>query len=93
MSDKIQRLAIECLQLQDACNLLGLSRRFASVLLELRDGLIEVGEPSDTQAICGHPVTRWWIDKLRALSGEADTKSYVQLCELAEQSVSEVSSD
>lgn len=93
MSDKIQRLAVECLQVQDACNLLGLSKRFAAVLLELRDGLMEAGEPFDSQSICGHPVTCWWIDKLRSLSGEADAKSYVQLCELAEQKLSEVSSD
>lgn len=69
-----KELAKEALEIQDACNIVGLAQAFANVAKEVRYRL----DPS-TQAVNTHPVIVLWISKLSSLSdpsGLAFTKAY-----------------
>lgn len=69
--NKIRQLANEAISIQDACNLLGLSKRFPIAIQELADALRSAGQYG-TSEVSRHPVTKAWVDKLLSLSGEAD---------------------
>lgn len=63
----MSELAREALQVQDACNPLGLTKSFAEATQELSDRMRLDGQ-SSTRAICVHPVFRMWAFKLYDLS-------------------------
>ena len=86
MNDKIRQLANEAISIQDACNLLGLSKRFPVAIQELADALRSAGRYG-TDEISRHPVTKAWVDKLQTLSGEAD---YLALYAIAEDTLATV---
>lgn len=66
---KIKQLAQEAMQVQDACNLLGVSKRFPLAIQELADELRSRGEHTGTDCINRHPITQAWVNKLMDLSG------------------------
>lgn len=65
----IKELAQEAINVQHACNPLGLTKGLARSLQTLRERLEADGLPHDTQAICGHPIFRLWVSKLHDLAG------------------------
>lgn len=65
----LKQLAVEAIQIQDACNPLGLSRGFAEATLELRDALAREGKDHGTRSICQHPIFRLWASKMHDLAG------------------------
>lgn len=65
----LKQLADECLQIQDACNVVGLSKGYARAIQDLVEELRRKGLPNDTEAVSKHPINRWWLDKLCSLSG------------------------
>lgn len=71
----LPELARECLEIQDACNMRGLTRRFHEVLCELG----QLPESTGSDWIHTHPITRLWMDKLCDLCGivrELNTDDY-----------------
>lgn len=64
----IQELAREALQIQNACNPLGLTKGFAEATQDLAEILRARGEFS-TDAICKHPIYRLWASKMHDLAG------------------------
>lgn len=74
----MQQLAKEAIDVQNACNPLGLSAAFGERTLALRDCLARAGEPCDTLAVCSHPVFRLWASKFHSLAGLglSDTDRY-----------------
>lgn len=74
-STMMRRLAVEALQVQDACNLSGVLHGFARAmgdLLRACNGRMAVRD--------AHPITRLWVDKIASLTGYAqdygpDTRS------------------
>ncbi len=69
----LQQLAQEAIDVQNACNPLGLTNSLAKAALELRDLL-----GLDTGALCVHPVFRLWASKLHDLArmGLSNTDRY-----------------
>lgn len=65
----LKQLAQEAIDVQNACNPLGVSKRYAAMLTELRAQLNWTGEPNDTDAIRRHPINRMWASKLHDLAG------------------------
>lgn len=65
---ELRKLAQEVIDLQDACNPLGLSKRYAQALAELHAALKLAGLPNDTDAVCFHPVNQLWVSKLHDLA-------------------------
>lgn len=57
-------LAQEALDIQNACNLSGLSLRFAEVMQELRVALESCNMLADSNALHSHCITRLWVSKL-----------------------------
>lgn len=76
----LQQMAREAIQVQDACNPLGLSKGYAAMLTELRARLAADGQPAGTRDLCDHPVNRLWASKLHDLAGMgmSDTERYGQ---------------
>jgi hypothetical protein len=70
--DAIRALAQEALSLQDASNLLGLSKRFPKAIQELADALRSSWAYTGTDSISRHPITQAWTSKLSSLSGECN---------------------
>ena len=54
--------------MQDASNMMGLSRRFAEVVLEVRALLVADNQPG-ADAVNRHPIVQLWCSKLHDLSG------------------------
>lgn len=69
-TDKLKLLAEEALAIQNACNLCGLSQRFAEVMVELNKN------PYGTDFTNQHPITKLWVDKLCHLSGMEYKSNY-----------------
>ena len=69
MSEKIRQLALEAEHVQDACNMCGLSKRFAQVVQELSDELRRLGLYQGTDQINRHPITQAWASKIHDLAG------------------------
>ena len=69
MTRTIKQLAQEAIQIQDACNPLGLSKGYAAALTDLRDALAAGGLPCGTLEISRHPVNQLWASKLHDLAG------------------------
>lgn len=65
----LQQLAREALDVQDACNLLGVSKGFARSLQELADVLRAANLPSDTPTVNNHPIARLWASKIHDMTG------------------------
>jgi hypothetical protein len=63
MDNKIKQLLIEALDIQNACNLVALSKRFAQVMIELSK------LNSDTDQLNKHMVVTLWLDKFNSLNG------------------------
>lgn len=74
----LKELAQEALDIQNACNPLGLSKGYAVSLQELHDRLSLNGLPNDTQAMRDHPINKLWASKLHDLAslGLSDTDRY-----------------
>jgi hypothetical protein len=60
------QLAREALDVQNACNPLGISRSFARAMLRLRD-LLEAEGKGGTRALCEHPIAVAWASKISDL--------------------------
>jgi hypothetical protein len=60
----MQQLAQEALDVQDACNLLGVVNGMSRAL----DNLRSLGV-TDSFSLSCHPVTRLWSDKIASLTG------------------------
>lgn len=86
---EIQRLALRALEVQDACNPLGVTKGLAKDLQELVDLLRSEGLPSDTPTIRSHPIFRLWASKVHDLAGmglsdtERFSKAYHECQDLA----------
>jgi hypothetical protein len=74
----IKQLAGEVIDIQDACNMMGLTKGFARALDELADNLRQSGEYTGTDTINRHPITKLWASKLHDLArmGLSDTDQY-----------------
>lgn len=74
----LRQLAQEALIVQDACNPLGISKGYATALTDLRTALESEGLPSDTGALCSHPVNQMWASKVHDLArmGLSDMDRY-----------------
>lgn len=85
----LKELAKETLEIQSACNPLGLSKGYARALTDLRQELERLGLPCDTKAVCEHPINVWWVDKLSDLSGRPSmsllSEGYSTLVNLSNQ--------
>jgi hypothetical protein len=81
----IAQLAEEAIAIQNACNPLGLSKSYATSLQELADNLRQQGLPSDTKAICNHPINRLWVSKLHDLAGMGSASQAYDACLLLQQ--------
>src|SRR5262245_59053207 len=64
----IKELAAEALDVQDACNPLGVSLGFAKAMRELRNRLEFEELPSDTESICQHSIHQMWASKIHDLA-------------------------
>jgi hypothetical protein len=71
----LQELAQEAIDIQNACNPLGLSKGYAKALQELRELLEQQGY---TDVLCKHPINQLWASKLHDLArmGLSDTDCY-----------------
>jgi hypothetical protein len=74
----LQELAQEAIDIQNACNPLGLTKSFAEVTQELWVALDFLKLPRDTESIRTHPIVRLWASKLHDLVGMglSDTERY-----------------
>jgi hypothetical protein len=66
MARTIQQLAQEALDVQNACNLGGVSRSFAKAVEDLFEHTHGTAERNN------HPIVRIWIDKMASLAGVQD---------------------
>jgi len=60
------QLAREALDVQNACNPLGISRSFAKAMLRL-SALLEAEGKGGTRALCEHPIAVAWAHKIMDL--------------------------
>lgn len=65
----LQQMAAEAVMVQDACNILGVSRSYAAALPMLRLALEDLRQPNDTDSLAHHPINRLWCSKLHSLAG------------------------
>lgn len=68
----LDKLVVDCWQVQNASNLLGVSLSFHKALCELRTLPPEIR----IHEVNSHPVTIMWMDKLMSLTG---TQSYAPI--------------
>lgn len=64
----LKQLAQEAIDVQDACNPLGVSKGFARALQDLRERLTMDGLPDDTPTITYHCVHQLWASKIHDLA-------------------------
>ena len=82
----LQELAKEAIEVQDACNIGGVSRRFAQVVQEVR---VADHSGSGTDFWNRHPIIQLWASKIHSLAGmgfseiEEFSKAYDACLELA----------
>lgn len=71
MSRTLKQLAREAIDIQSACNMLGLANSFSSTLYDLSRH-VAISE------IRNHPITRLWVSKLHDLAsmGISDLETY-----------------
>lgn len=69
MAITLKQLAHEALDVQDACNALGVSKGYARALQQLRECLTALGQPDDTMAVREHAINRMWASKIQDLAG------------------------
>ena len=62
-------LAREAIQVQNACNPIGVANSYARAITELVPILEKIGHDTSTQAICDHPIVRIWASKIHELAG------------------------
>jgi hypothetical protein len=75
----MQDLALEAVSIQNTCNVLGLSKGYATALQDLEDQLRGWDHWSlSTKEISNHPINRLWVSKLHDLAGMglSDTERY-----------------
>lgn len=65
----LEVLAREAMNVQNACNLLGVSKGFARAVQDLKEALDASNLPSDTDTIKCHPIARLWTSKLHDMTG------------------------
>jgi hypothetical protein len=65
----LEVLAREAIDVQNACNLLGVSKGFARAIQDLREALDASGLPSGTDDINRHPIARLWASKVHDMTG------------------------
>ena len=58
------KLAVEAIEVQDACNLIAVAKAFARAMSTLRQEHQSAGTAWTNQ----HPITRMWVDKLSHLA-------------------------
>lgn len=69
----LKELYQEALDIQNACNLCGLSQRFAMVMKELNDLI-----PSGTTERNKHAIVTLWLDKFNSLNGIQSDQSRIE---------------
>jgi ABC-type branched-subunit amino acid transport system substrate-binding protein len=68
LKTKLRKAARDAVQVQDACNLSGITHSFVSIITDvLRPVADEIGITMHT-----HPITRLFVDKLASLAGVQD---------------------
>jgi hypothetical protein len=65
----LQQLAQEAIDIQNACNPLGLTKGFARATQEVCDARRFNGESADTDQMGRDPIVRLWASKLHDLTG------------------------
>jgi hypothetical protein len=65
----LKQLAQEALDIQDACNPIGLSNGIGRAMSDLMDLLRKTNQRNDTAVICSHPIFVLWASKLHSLAG------------------------
>ena len=68
-AEYLPQLAHEAIDVQNACNPLGVSKGYAAAMQSLADCLRAMGEPADTRQLCDHPIARLWAAKVADLHG------------------------
>lgn len=92
MTDRtLAQLAKEAIDLQDACNPLGLSIAYAQSLSELADLLRQAGNFS-TDLLRFHPINRMWAYKLCDLA-QADDENFSRAYQACKELASAGSSE
>jgi hypothetical protein len=64
----IKELAQNALHVQNACNLSGVAIGFGRAMVDLRETLESVREPSGTDDLRSHPIAIVWADKIASLT-------------------------
>lgn len=57
------------MQVQDACNLLGVTKSMATSIQELADALRVLSDETGTHDINTHPIAQLWAEKVADLCG------------------------
>lgn len=65
----LQELAKEAIEVQDACNIGGVSRRFAQVVQEVRQCYSGPAGGASTGQMNQHPIIQLWASKIHSLVG------------------------
>lgn len=68
ISEKLRALAVEAESVQNASNIIGISKRFPAVLDELREELQKTHEHVTPDLVGTHPIAQVWVDKLCSLA-------------------------
>jgi hypothetical protein len=64
----LKELAQEALDVQNASNILGITRSYAIALVDLRAALTAEGKPSGSDDLNKHPINHMWLFKIADLS-------------------------
>jgi hypothetical protein len=64
----LKELAQEALQVQNASNILGITRSYAIALVDLKEALAAAGQPCGSDALNLHPINHVWVSKISSLS-------------------------
>lgn len=77
----LQALAQEALQVQDACNLLGVSKGFAKAVQEVWENMKAVEVPAENKYasmddLRQHPIVLLWVDKIHSMTVLLDSQSF-----------------
>lgn len=65
----LKALAQEAIDVQNACNPMGISKSYAAALLELSQRLRLDKLDASTDAMCCHPIARMWACKVHDIHG------------------------
>lgn len=81
MSKTLKELAADALQVQNASNLVGVTRSFAQVMLDLREAV----PGASTNDLNTHPIAILWADKISSLTATNDSMDIMRAYEWAKE--------